>query len=377
MKKILLTVFIGLTTAMIHADSQSEIFNRTTEHLDKGGIYFQYQNLENLSSQILTIIETAENSLPQNPSHKRVLSSLTQFINVLNLNDIQSAGLSIKRLSPTLYANKSFLTVKQGNNNLLFALDNQQNHSFTLPSLLPENTIFAAGSYLDWNNLYKKLELAAPDKEQFKVYCSMFEQSLQFKLKDMAANISGEFFAGIFKGRQMHRYHFMIIIPDRNGMLENLCRKYFGAMIQNIKNNKIRITLPLAESDFGNGITLESRNGCIAIFNSDFKDVNFSVKAKKLSAVNPAIFKSLNKTTGTSYLVCNFDPSWLDSTIRSCSYMYCGTIKYTPYGYAGESISNFNLNNFAEYAPLLKLLPEKIKKNTVTDTTSIQKKYKN
>ena len=51
MKKFLLSAFAVLSAAILYADTQTEIFNRTTKYLDKGGILFQFHNTENLEQQ--------------------------------------------------------------------------------------------------------------------------------------------------------------------------------------------------------------------------------------------------------------------------------------------------------------------------------------
>ena len=92
----------------------------------------------------------------------QVVKLIRVFSRTLNLEALQALGSSIKKMPDGLTCYRSFLYT--GNNALqgvLFDLAGRENRSLTLPALLPESTILAFETRLDfataWNSFSKAL----------------------------------------------------------------------------------------------------------------------------------------------------------------------------------------------------------------------------
>ena len=81
MKKFLLSAFAVLSAAILYADNQTEIFNRTTKYLDKGGILFQFHNTQNFSEQIEKIMQLGTANSQNNANIQLGMEFFKNFTN--------------------------------------------------------------------------------------------------------------------------------------------------------------------------------------------------------------------------------------------------------------------------------------------------------
>lgn len=361
MKKItsLLCLFLLLGTAF--ADTQSAIFNRTVKHLDQGGLHFQFQNMENLDKQFHFLLDFAGKANINDPMQQMVFKNVLSVLNVLNFKDIQAIGSSTVRLQKNLYANKLFVAISPNASGAICALPAQTNVNFQFAANLPANTLLAMGAYLDWNNFVKTFEKVQETREMIQSAAMMFEQSLGLKLQDAAADISGEFFGALYRGKKKDELHFAIAVPDKNELIKNLAVKNLGTMLRRYNDGSFSFEMPTAASSFGSGITIYFSQKRVYIYNSNAplnELFNTNGKMRKLSAVNPQIFGILNNINGNSYMVCNINPKDFNSKLTSHNYQYASVSKFFTDGCLVDAKSSFNLQDVSEYSPILEMLPE-------------------
>ncbi len=170
MRRILISCAAGClacTTAFAApADAGSVAFDATMNQLDKGGAALYYTNLQSGMEQIHAFLDSLE-KLPATSAEDQmtpgqVVKLIRVFSRTLNLEALQALGSSIKKMPDGLTCYRSFLYT--GNNALqgvLFDLAGRENRSLTLPALLPESTILAFETRLDfasvWNSFSKAL----------------------------------------------------------------------------------------------------------------------------------------------------------------------------------------------------------------------------
>lgn len=361
LKKINIVLSVLLLGTAVFAGNQREIFNRTVKHLDEGGLALQYQNLENLEKQLITLLDIGSQSQANDPMRQMMLKNLFTVIKTMNFNDFQAIGSSSKRIAPDLYANKFFLTVKPDAAGALCALPAKKNMRFRYAADLPGNTVFAAGAYLDWNNFLKTLEKNAQSKEEINNFSVMFEQLAGVKMQAVAESLAGEFFGAVYRGNKKNEFHFIAMIPDRKDVFKSLAVRYFGPALKRYSDGSFSWEMPVAASDFGSGITVYFAQKQVVIYNSNAplsQLLNGKGQLKRLSALQPRLFSFLNNFSGSSFMVLNLNPRDFADDAPARTYSCVSVCKYMPDGYLTEALSNFNLQNISEYAPLFKMLPD-------------------
>ena len=359
MRKIL-TFFLFCAVLYLYADTHEEIFDRTTKYLDRGGLTFQYQNLENLNNQVASLLDIFGRNYVNDPIGQKIFKNFQILTESMRFDELQSWGVSTKRLQSNLYANKLFTAVKPQSAGLLCALMGKNNVRFRIGADLPAETIFAAGVYLDWNKFSDILEKSFSDKNEFNNFSVMFEQIAGIRIHDLMRNCTGEFFAGIFRGTKNREFHFAVILPDNQNKLKLLAKRYFGPSLMQNKDGSAIFEMPVAASDFGSGVTVVFAHNQVYIYNSNAPIADLlkcGVNSKKLVDVSPEIFGMLKKIDGNSYAVVNLDIKDIDRNSDSYVYRIGSVCKYTGEGYFVSGISDFNLQDISEYAVFLKLLP--------------------
>lgn len=366
MKKILLTVFIGLTTAMIHADSQSEIFNRTTRYLDKGGILFQFHNTENLEQQFENfLLIGARNSTAD--SLQLGMNFFKQFCKYMELNALQGVGVSVKDLNPViaplkispLYQNKSFIAVDPKSSGSIFAAARNGNIRFTAARNLPDNTIFATGVNLNMLNVYSNIERSTANSDMLKNVSASFELNLGVNLNDFMKNISGEYFFAIYKDKGTENFHFLAYMPDKNAILKKLAKQRMAPLMKVYNDKSASLQMPIQPGRFGNAFTVYFAQNRVFVYNSNapLADLLNSKQQKKLLiTANPEIFSFLLNCEGNSYAVLNFNTAIIDKSVARKQYHFGSVGTMTPDGYLQSGKSNYNLFNFSEYLPIVEII---------------------
>ena len=359
MKKLL--TFLMLCGAMLlRAESQEELFERTVKHLDKGGLTFQYQNLENLNKQVASLLDIFSKTYVNDSTQQMIFNNVLMLVNSMKFDDLQSFGSSTKQLAPRLYANKLFTAVKPQAVGTLCALSGKNNVKFAIGSELPASTIFALGAYMDWNNFFSVIERSFANKNEFNNFMLMFEQSVGIKVPELMKNCTGEFFGGIFKGNKKKELHFVAVIPDNQGKLKLLAQRYLGAALRQNKNGSATFEMPVAASDFGSGVTVLFVQNKVCIYNSNapfYTLLKCGAKGRKLADSVPQIFGMLKNVAGNSYIVMNLDVKDIDSSLDSHVYRYGAVCNYIDNGYFVSGRSDFNLQDVSEYVNLFGLLP--------------------
>ncbi len=353
--------FCGCSCGLCGADSQQKIFDRTVKYLDRGGLYFHYQNTEGLAEQFSALLDVFGKTYINDPVQNMVLKNVLTFLNALKLDELQAFGSSNKQVGKNLYANKLFAAVKQTSDGMLCALPGRKNVSFSSFAALPENTVIGMGAYWDWSNFYSVMHKNYAKDENFKSVVMMLEMNTGVKMPDLMRNISGQYFAGIFSSAKEEEFHYLLIIPDKNGVLRKIASTYAGGMLRKDKNGFDFIQMPTAASSFGNGVTVRFAKGQIMIYNSNANAdelLNLNGKKKKLTAVNPQLFGNMKNPVANSFMVMNFNTSMIDSDAAKNIYQYSSLCTVNADGYLVSSMSNFNLQDLSEYTPLLEVLPD-------------------
>lgn len=361
LKKIAAVLSMLLFGSVVFAGNQREIFNRTVKHLDMGGLNLQYQNLENLDEQITALLDVCGKAYVHDPMQQMILKNMLAVIRTMNFSDLQAVGSSSKRVASDLYVNKFFLTVNPKASGTLCALPAGKNVRFRYAADLPFNTVFAIGAYLDWNNFFKTFERSFKDKAEINNFSVMFEQLTGVKMQVMAENLAGEFFGAVYKGNKKNELHFIAVIPDRKDVLKTLAVKYFGPALKKYSDGSFSWEIPVAASDFGNGIRVYFVKNQVFIYNSNAplaQLLNRKGQLRRLSALHPRMFSLLDNINGNSFLVLNFNTGDFAADVTARTYRYVSVCKFMPDGYLVDALSNFNLQNLGEYTPLMEMLPD-------------------
>lgn len=148
------------------ADAGAVAFDATMNQLDKGGSTLYYTNIKDSMEQIQTALDymakiPAANSEDQ-LTPERVVKLIRVFSRVLNLEALHAMGSSVKKMPDDLTNYRSFVyTGDSALQGVLFDLAGRENRSLTLPARLPESTILAFETRLDfataWNSFCKAL----------------------------------------------------------------------------------------------------------------------------------------------------------------------------------------------------------------------------
>ena len=366
MKKFLLSAFAVLSAVMLYADSQTEIFNRTTKYLDKGGILFQFYNTENMEQQLESfLLLGAENSTAC--SLPLGINIFKQFSKYLELNALQGVGISVKDLFPViaplkispLYQNKSFIAVEPKSSGSIFAVARDGNIKFTAAKNLPDNTIFAIGVNLNMLNVYSNIERSAANSDMLKNISASFELNFDVRLNDFMKNISGEYFFAVYKDKGSENFHFLVCMPDKNAILEKLVKQRMAPLMKVYKDKSASLQMPMQPGRFGNAFTVYFAQNRVFIYNSNapLADLLNSKQQKKLLVTaNLEIFSFLLNCEGNSYAVLNLDTAIIDKSVARRQYQFGSVGTMTPDGYLQNGKSNYNIFNFSEYLPIVEII---------------------
>lgn len=371
MKKFLLFAAVITSAITLIANEQTEIFNRTTKYLDKGGILFQFHNTQNLSKQLESLIQLGtENS--QTANLQLGMEFFQLLSTVADLKSLQGVGLSVKDLNSTkfpafaLYQNKSFVAIDPKSSGSVFAVVKNANGRFPSAANLPLNTIFATAVKLNWSNAYKNIEPSVHKDDSIKNIIAMIEQNLGMKIPTLMQSISGDFFLGIYKGETPDSFHFLVNFPDSGSVLKKMAQRQMAPLMKVYKDKSASFELPLPQGKFGAAYTVLFAQNKVFIYNSNAqlnKLLNTRKQEKLLSSLAPQIFGFLNKCEGNSYTVVNLNTSDILPGTPNNQYLAGSIGVMTPDGYLQSGKSNFMFFNFIEYAPLLDLI-NKIKTNS-------------
>lgn len=367
MKKFLLLTAVVLSVITLSANEQTEIFNRTTKYLDKGGILFQFHNTQDLGRQFETLLQfSAQNS--QTANLQLGIEFFKQFSKALDLDALQGVGASVKDLTAVtadsrkafaLYQNKSFVAIDPKSSGSVFAVVRNANGRFPAAANLPLNTIFATGIKLNWSNAYRNIEKTVNTKNSSLNIIAMIEQNLGVRMPALMQNISGDYFFAIYKGKTPDSFHFLAQIPDNNSVLKKIAQQRMAPLLKIYKDKSASFELPLPAGKFGAAYTVLFAQNRVFIYNSNAplnSLLNTRRQEKLLTSLSPDIFGMLNRCDGNSYTVLNLNLKDIDPAMISKQYLACniGTMKSDGYLQSGKS--NFKVFDFTEYMPIIDLL---------------------
>ena len=86
LKKVCVCLFLfGCTAILCGADSQAKIFDRTVKYIDRGGLYFHYQNTEDLSAQFNALLDVFGKTYVNDPLQQMIFKNVLTFLTKCNI----------------------------------------------------------------------------------------------------------------------------------------------------------------------------------------------------------------------------------------------------------------------------------------------------
>ena len=360
-KNILIFLCVSINFSVFCNEyEQQKLYDRTVKYLDRGGIYLHYENLDELPERFKALLEILDINHAENSLQHTILKNILSGTGLLQLNELQSFGYSTKRLNKNLYSNKLFVTTEPSADGILCALPGKKNVSFAEFANLPCDTVFAAGAYWDWQKVYSVLEKKYSKDDNFKSMSMMLEMSTGAKASELMKNITGKYFGGIFKGKEKNEFHYLVILPDRYGLLKKILLRNTKKTLRKKSDGSVSLQIPIADNFFGNTLEIDFDGKNVFLHNShpDIKSLlNLNGRKKKLLNFKPEIYTDLRKMNGNSFMMMNFDPTCIDSGTVKNIYCYSSLCTANADGYLVSSMSNFNLQDLSKYTPIFNAIP--------------------
>ena len=362
-----------MAAVLSYADSQTEIFNRTTAYLDKGGILFQFHNTEKLSQQIEKLMQLGvENS--KNVNAHIGMEFIRHFLKAIELKSLQGVGASVKDLSSDkmgifpLYQNKVFVAVDPKSSGSVFAFAKNANGKLPYAGNLPANTIFATAVKLNFDNVFAEMKKSIPS-DTLNTLDAVLVQNIGVNIADLLKNISGDCFFAVYNDNKPDSFHFIMQIADNNSVLKKAAKQRLAPLMRFYKDKSASFELPLPQGKFGGAYTVLFAQNKVFIYNSNAplaKLLNVRKTEKTLVNVNSEVFGILVNCTGNSYTVINFDTASVAPEMPRKQYEAVSVGVMTPDGYLQCGKSNYEIFNFIEYFPLAEI----VKNMKLNDKTS-------
>lgn len=242
MKKLLFGLLSAATILLTAADPY---FGTATKHVDTGGEMLEYRNLTPALEFLSQWLPKASAAVVAEEGEYGPVagSALKVLFNVLDLRSLKAIASSSVQAAPGVYLFKQFIVVAPDSGSILtYAPRGDRPLDF---SRLPADTRIAVCGDLDLGYIWQRVtqEAAATGDAQLKALLAQCGQlkAQGIDLDALMSSISGPMLV-LVSGSSMENLGVRLDIPDRNGALTALLRKFIPAPAD---SSMVPIPLPL------------------------------------------------------------------------------------------------------------------------------------